>query len=253
MAKFDILKKTKELGKDLVDKLPEGMSTDNLKSSMKNLVDLGTDTIANMKKRSEENAKAIKESLARDKKELNNVTNEDALKIIYCIMAADGKIDEEETIKFIEIANEVDNGFNTYQDNLMLEMKDMIIKAKKDEDYDLCLSDFISETIRHSKKDKSASIPSKLLIWNLLVIAYSDGTCNEEELKLIRYTAKQLELDRSIILEFTSYIQTLMAMMKEEEWLKSSNRKYTEVEKVLNELTDRKQNIMQGVYALIKD
>ena len=115
------------------------------------------------------------------------------------------------------------------------------------------LKDYINDTVRHSKGAKDSVVPGKVLLWNLLAIAYSDGTCLDAEKKLIRYCAKQLEIDKSIILEFESYIETLTAILNEELWLKSSNRSFAEVDKQLNELTERKTVIMQGVYALITE
>jgi len=252
MAKFDgLIKKSKELIKEKVDKLPEGMNSEELKKSMKNLIDASADTFANMRKRAEENAKAVKEALRKSEEETNNLTIEDALRIIYFLMAVDGKISEEEQKKFIEVANEMDKDFYIYNDEFVDAMNQFINSI--DEDYDHYINDYVAEAVRHSRNNVEAVIPAKVLIWNLLVIGFSDGECLDIEKKLIRYCAKQLDLDKSVILEFEGYVRTLMAIIKEEEWLKTSNRSYIEVEKELNELADRKLVIMQGVSALIME
>ena len=46
---------------------------------------------------------------------------------------------------------------------------------------------------------------------------------------------------------------TLLAIEKEEEWLKSSDRPYKVIEERVKELQNRKNAIMQGVNALIMD
>ncbi len=253
MAKLDFIKKSKEFLKGSVEKLPDNVDTEGLKKSMKNLVDAGAETLANMKKRGEENAQAIKKALAKEEPKTIMLTNQDALRIIYCVMAADGIIEAEEMNKYSEIALEIDEKFEEYRDDFLGELSTFTAKTQDDEDYDDFLRDYISDTVRHSKSEKKGTVPGKVLLWNLLAISYSDGSCLEIEKKLIRYCAKQLEIDKSIILEFEGYIQTLNAILNEEAWLKSSNRSFAEVDKQLNELTERKTVIMQGVYALIAE
>lgn len=62
-----------------------------------------------------------------------------------------------------------------------------------------------------------------------------------------------MEIDAIVIKEMEQAIQTLLALTEEEKVLKTSNRKYSEVEVYINEIADRKQTIMQNVRALMLD
>jgi hypothetical protein len=62
-----------------------------------------------------------------------------------------------------------------------------------------------------------------------------------------------MNIDMSVMLEMEASVQTLLAIRKEEEFLKASNRKYAEVEVHMNEIADRKNVIMQSVQALMTD
>jgi hypothetical protein len=96
-------------------------------------------------------------------------------------------------------------------------------------------------------------IDRKILLWNLVVIAYSDGEYSVDEGKIIRFVARTLGVDRAFIPEMESSIQALMAIENEEKFLKESDRRYGKIEAELNELTDRKNTIKQGIHALILD
>ena len=95
--------------------------------------------------------------------------------------------------------------------------------------------------------------PVKLLLWNLLVVAQSDSCYQEEEAKLIRYIARHLEIDKSIVPEMEHALRAMLAIENEMEWLKSTDRPFGTVEPVLTELAERKATIVQAVHDLIGD
>ena len=109
------------------------------------------------------------------------------------------------------------------------------------------------DVIRESWNVPGATIPVKLLLWDLLAVAQSDNRYQEEEAKLIRYIARHLEVDKSIVPEMENASRTLMAIENEITWLKATDRPFGTVEPVMNELSDRKVAIMQGVRDLIND
>ena len=76
---------------------------------------------------------------------------------------------------------------------------------------------------------------------------------NKNEKRFIRYFALKTGIDGSVRMEMEQTFSTLVAIEREEVWLKSSDRPYRVIEERVNELQDRKNAIMQGVNALIKD
>ncbi len=156
MSKFDLSEKLKKSAKSIkstVEQLPESMGNINLVDSVKDLADKGTDTIQNFVKNSEKTIQTITESLAKPVEVQGKITIQDALKIIYFVIAADGKMDQKEKEMFSEIGKQFDPEFIEYQKEFEYELNQMIEKAK-DEDFEDNIRDYIRDTIENSKTSK---------------------------------------------------------------------------------------------------
>lgn len=255
MAKLDlqnVLKKSTESLKNTVDSLPDSLKNIDLKISMNDLAEKGSKTLSTVKKISEETVKNISEVLDKDNYIYGKLTVSNALSVIYFTMAIDGQITKEESDTFLSIAHEMDSQFSEYKNDFLENINKKITDAE-DEDYEDNIRDMIRDIIKSPQSSKQSLIEGNMLVWNLLAIAYSDNDCSDVERKIIRFISKQLDLDSVIVLEMENYVKTLMALENEVQELKESNKAYSVVESRLNELSDRKLAIMQGVYALLND
>ena len=54
-------------------------------------------------------------------------------------------------------------------------------------------------------------------------------------------------------MEMENSLQTMIALETEENWLKSTNRPYAEIQKHLDEIEVRKETVMRSVKALMMD
>ncbi len=183
--------------------------------------------------------------------ENTNLTIKDSLKIIYYLMAVDQSIGQEEIDSFDAIGKDLDPNYEDYRDELISFCKNEIDKNDDEDEYVLHIHECISEAIRHSAAKGNGTIQEKLLLWNLYSVAFSDGSYSDIEKKLIRYTAKKMNIDKSVPVEMENIINTVTEIDKEEAYLKNSDRKYSEIEIHLNELADRKSTVLKGVNALI--
>jgi uncharacterized tellurite resistance protein B-like protein len=176
----------------------------------------------------------------------------DALKLIYCLMAVDGSISPEEEETFREIGTNLDPDFQQWKDELIadLSMKEAVL-SDGDEYFDF-IHDYMAE-ILYKAEDTGEGIDAKTLIWDLLVMAFSEGDYSANERRLIRVAAKALNIDSAIPLEMEQTLRTITALNKEEEWLKSVNRSYSVVAEQIDELKERRETIMTGVHALMED
>ena len=100
---------------------------------------------------------------------------------------------------------------------------------------------------------KESGIRGKILVWDLLTVAYSEGEYSSNEKRLLRFIAKCLGVDYAILLEMEHTVRTLLAIEAEENWLKNTDRSYAVVEERVNELTERKNTIMLGIRTLMVD
>ena len=220
------------------------------------------------KENADKSAEGLKKSLsdtAEKKSGAAVLSMRDAMRIMYCLMLADGNISEEEKGKLDEIGRTCDSYFDSYKTQLIEECNNAIrLGTKRNSDLALCtpeereeyydlIHDYVGEILIGDNIHKSDGMQAKVLLWNLLAIANSEGEYSKNEKRFIRYFALKTGIDGSVRMEMEQTFSTLVAIEREEVWLKSSDRPYRVIEERVNELQDRKNAIMQGVNALIKD
>ena len=250
MGKFDTLKQTlsktaekaKETAKDATGKLKDidfkevaSKTEDTLKSTAQNLqssiqnFDAATakESVTNMAKNgvdalkqhfknakeTDEKVKAVlkENALARDK-----VMTEDALKIVYLLMLADKTVSKEENERFDSIVKELDTE-NECNKQEIIDECNALIATSGNYDFMEYISDGVQDALHHSKEIGKGTINKKLLLWNLLAVAYSDGDYSEGEKSVLRIINRRMEIDPSIILEMETAVSTLDALLKQEE------------------------------------
>ena len=258
----DDLKKTVS---DATENLPDSVKNINVgdsakdaankgKSALGSLVSKGGAALGDKLDRTKKTDAAVKTALEKGTNAAGEriVSVKDSLKLIYCLMAADGSISPEEEEKFQEIGNSLDPDFEQWKDELTadLSMKEAVL-PDEDEYFDF-IHDYAAE-ILYKAEDTGEGIGAKTLIWDLLVMAFSEGDYSANERRLVRFAAKALSIDPAIPLEMEQTLRTITALDKEEEWLKSMNRPYSVIEEQVNELKERRETIMTGVHALMED
>ena len=203
----------------------------------------------------------VKDSLKRKEKsapqegsevlEFKVLSTRCALKIIYYMMAADGEIFHSEEEKFDAIGRELDPAFAEDKDSVVAECKAQLDKVMDSDDYFDVLQDGVEDALLTSKPSDDSFVTPKLLVWDLLTVAYSDEQYDEAERKLLKYIVRKTNIDKAVFLEMESSILTLMDIEKELAWIKTTNKPYLTIEAMVNELMDRKNVIFESVKDLI--
>lgn len=183
--------------------------------------------------------------------DLSAISTKCALKIIYFLMAADGEIFHGEEEKFDAIGKELDPGFEQTKAEVINECKASLELAASKDSYVAALRSGIDNAITHSHRTEDTFITPKLLVWDLLTIAYSDDNFNETEQSLIDYVVEKFNVNKAIYLEMLSSILTVFDLENELAWIKTTNRPYLTIEAHVNEINERKSTIMESVIALI--
>lgn len=174
-----------------------------------------------------------------------------ALKLVYYLMAVNGEVYHSEEEKFNSLGKELDPNFTDNREKIVKTCQTHLGGAEDREEYYVGVRKGVAAAIISSKPTIDSFITPKLLVWNLLTIAYSDDNYDELETKLIRYIVKKLKVNETEFLEMESSFLTLMDIQKETEWIKTTDRPYKTIEAVLNELADRKEVILESVNDLI--
>ncbi|MBR5182777.1 MAG: TerB family tellurite resistance protein [Clostridiales bacterium] len=208
------------------------------------------------KKKEPKNGEETESSVSSEKKEddvltIKAVSTRSAIKIIYYLMAADGQIFHSEEEKFDAIGKELDPNFADNREQIIKECQAQLDKVIDPEDYYDALQDGVEDALLHSRQTADTFITPKLLVWDLLTIAYSDENYDEVERRLLKYVVRKANIDKAVFLEMESSILTLMDIEKELAWIKTTNKPYLTIEAMVNELADRKSVIFESVKDLI--
>ena len=261
---------------DAAEKMPESAKNINISESMKDMAGKGQsmmdilkakgDELVSSRKEKEDETKAAIKNALRDKKGGEAVFSvRDALRIMYCMILIDGNVSEKKKKKFCEIGLACDQDFDACKKQLIDECNGVVqsesaqgidfvsIASVDSEEYYDQIHDYVGDLIKEENFYQTEGVRAKWLIWNLLAIAYSEGDYSTNERRLMRYIAKKSGVDNTVLLEMEHTFSTLIAIEKEEEWLKSSDRPYKVIEERVVELSNRKNAIMQGINALISD
>ncbi len=182
---------------------------------------------------------------------MQTICKKDAMKIFYYLMAIDHLL-EEELQKFDEIGAEIDSNFLDYKSMIFSECS-----AKMEaiiDDRFAVVQEYIDEILYNANEFKGMdTIPVRMLIWDMLVMANADSDYSSDEMQIIRHVVRVCKFDMSVYMEMEQTIKTAVAIAKEFDYLKSSQKPYSEVQPVIDEITRRQKNIVASITALIED
>ena len=246
----------KDFGKGLKDSLQGAVDAVKTKAKDVELPDLKTVTdrasaqVKDLFQKKETAANGAEEQAAEAIR-LTGISTKSAIKVIYFLMAADGEIYHNEEEKFDAIGKELDPDFDAAKAQIIAECQKSLDKVIDPEDYYDALQDGVEDALLTSKRTADTFITPKLLLWDLLTVAYSDEEYNEVERKLLKYIVRKLDIDKGEFLEMESSMQTLLALEKELVWIKTTDKPYLTIEAMVNEIADRKNVIFDSVKDLI--
>ena len=175
-----------------------------------------------------------------------------AIKIIYMLLAIDGTVDAVEHGHYISIGMSIDPmNFIDYSEDIEYELKRLIINAGYDE-FDIILR-AVDEELTHEATDDDQGITPRLLVWNLIVSAYSNGAYEDSEKSLIDHVASELGVDNSVVLEMEQMLKTIRSIQTEMEWIGMTERSQEEIKATVAELEKRQNVIAESAEYLIAD
>lgn len=182
---------------------------------------------------------------------------EEALQIVYYLMAADGDICQNEEEKFDAIGQEWDEDFKEEKVGIIEKCQEQLDKVIDEDEYYDVVREGVEECLQEGMLEYEweawgRNIDGGILVWDLLTIAFSDEKYTEEERKLIKLVTRKLDLDKTLFLEMENSIKAIFALDREEAWVKATNRPYSTIEALIKEISNRREVIMKSVDELIK-
>ena len=252
---------------DVTENLPVPVKNIDVGEPAKEIAQAGQSTLETLKEKGEGvlGGQLKKEAKPDTRSNINSSTRKsplnkemtvsirDSIRLIYCLMSADGVISPEEEATLLEIGKELDPSFESYRDEIVDEGTQLMrVNAADEEEYYDLIHDHAAKII-YEAGDAETGIGAKALIWDLLLMAFSEGDYSANEKRLIRFITRALQVDPAVALEMEQSIRAIRAIETEEVWLKETNRQYSRIEERLRVLKNRRENVMQGVNALMVD
>jgi len=202
----------------------------------------------------EEKAAAEKKEAELSQSEIQTVkvvSPLNAVKVFYYLMAADGDVKSTEEEKFTLVGNELDPEFEEHKDYIIKSCKEQLDKVIDKDDYYDVIQDGVEEALLAQQVFDKGYVPAKLLVWNLLTIAYSDESYDDVERKLMKYIVRKVDIPKDVFLEMENTYLAVKDIEKEMDWIKGTDRPYRVIETTVKELERREQAILESVKALI--
>ena len=181
------------------------------------------------------------------------ITREGALKAFYYFMAVDGVTSFEQD-RFEEIGMELlGESFASIKEEIISECESSLESITlEDERYDV-IQESIDQALSDSVSNIEEGVVPRLLIWDMLTLAYSDSEYAEIENRLISHVARILKIDKSVFAEMKQLISVAFSVQEEKKVLENSTRPYSEIRPLVDEVEKRQQIIAEAAKALIAD
>ena len=176
------------------------------------------------------------------------------IKAFYYLMAVDDSVTADEIACFDEIGNELDSvEFPKYRDEVIGECEQQIETTIDAEDHYEVVLEGVDKALSAQTEDVENGVTVRLMVWNMLVIAFSNKTYSSFERRLIKHIVRVLDMDRSVFLEMEQIIKTHADITSELEWIGQSNRPYSEIRPLVDELERRQKTVINCAKQLIED
>ena len=181
------------------------------------------------------------------------LTVKDALRVFFYLMFADGQMLDTEVERFNAIFDEMCAGQGIDRDDLVSECRNdlqAVGSTMNPFTRAMLCADRILHAPEHASADEVAVSP-RLIAWDLLAIAYSDGSCDSTERDLIMHIASLLGIDETTLLEMEASCLAIIDIESEINWLKTTDQPYLTIEAAIKNLDARKAAVMDCATDLI--
>ena len=184
----------------------------------------------------------------------SGLTARDALRLFYYEMSADGKVVDDELEKFKEIGAGLSGSVPESELAAIIDDCQGKLDACQSAVSPLipvitCIDKLLYGPSALAENEEV--VPPRLVVWNMLAIAYSDGECDAAERDLVNHVAQVVEVEESLVLEMESFAITLIDLDHEETWIKTTDQPYLTIEAALQDMEARKSAVLDGVMDLI--
>ncbi|MFT8871618.1 MAG: hypothetical protein ABF868_04925 [Sporolactobacillus sp.] len=182
------------------------------------------------------------------------------LKIYYLFMLADGKCTKSELSKFesickiMEVDAEVESKIAKFCEDIIynigkensVKLNSEIVKIIDGND-DNYSPTFLNRQINDNKQLQVE------IIWTLVSLGYSDFEYTEPEKEIVDFLSNYWKISDIISNEIIDTAETILALSKQKEWIKTTNKSYDTIFVRINEIDKKMQQTAENIEILISE
>lgn len=149
-------------------------------------------------------------------------------RLYYLFMLADGEVVPEEHDRFREICESMSLD-DERREKIINGCKDLPIVSGKDNSAKIIaeMSKTLSEYEKNSWPPISENKQAQAqVIWTLINLGYADSDYSEPEKNVITFLVDFWSFDRHLLGEMLDTAETMLALTKQKEWIKTTNNPY---------------------------
>lgn len=182
------------------------------------------------------------------------IKTRDALQAFYYLIAVDGSVRDDERALFDHIGDNLDaKHFHDYRKEIIDSCDERINQCHDSDDrYDVIVEG-VDAVLSHRTDKRAAGIAPRLLLWNMLSVAFADGEYDAVESRLIKHIARTMIADRSIYPEMEHLMRAAYDVRGELDWISNSELPYSEVRPMVDQLEERVNVLQNAAVLLIED
>lgn len=171
------------------------------------------------------------------------------ISVLWYLVHVDGAVSAEERETLSQLAGGIDNNYASYADELEVQCSAALAAAAAEFGVQAAAKIEAQKVIEPLNL---SPMEAKLMCWNLFALANSDGL-DAGELDFIRFVSEKAGVSKATFEEFRNYSDAIIEIAESRESLKASDRSYSEIEPLVNELLERERVVLEAAQALVTD
>lgn len=170
--------------------------------------------------------------------------------LYYLYMMADGEVTYSEEKIFDTICNELDIDYDT-KEKIIRKCKEFA--GKNSDMLNVIMSEKIDEQSGQNWFGERDSSKDARIIWNLVNLGYADNVYSEEERKISKYLVDKWSVNLEVYQEFVDIADTMLALVKQREWVLSTFIKGRERDKKEKRIESEMEQLLSDVNLTIEE
>lgn len=170
--------------------------------------------------------------------------------LYYLYMMADGEVTYSEEKIFDTICKELDIDYDT-KEKIIKKCKEFA--GKNSDMLNVIMSEKIDEQSGQNWFGERDLSKDARIIWNLVNLGYADNVYSEEERKISKYLVDKWSVNLEVYQEFIDIADTMLALVKQREWVLSTFTKGRERDKKEKKIESEMEQLLSDVNLTIEE